>query len=96
MPVNGLRFLILGGQPISPLGLPGSPLPLAVAPPFTVLTLGTVPASGSLMTPLPLGLLPAGFGGATAPIQGALIDTSQGAVFELAPYGTVTLLEQTY
>lgn len=89
-------FLLLGGQPISPLNLPASPLPLSVAPPFTVLTLGTVPGTGTLITPLPLGLLPAGFGGATAPIQGALIDTSLGAVFELAPYGTVTLLEQVY
>jgi len=93
--VPGDAFLVsFGAAPLAPLDL-GLVHPLAVAPPYTTLVLGVVPAAGALQKLFPLSPFGPGFGGTTVPAQGVLWNVETAAV-ELAPAGTVTLLEEVF
>ena len=89
----GDLFLALIGGEAAPLDLAGQPLPLGLAlTPLKVLVLGTLPASGELMKAVPTPVPAPGLGGSTLHLQGVVLPVG-GPELELAPLGTLTLLE---
>ena len=89
-----LFFFTLGGASIAPVDL-GLTMPLALGPPFQSVVLGVLPEGEQLLTQIPLSPFGPGFGGRTLSFQGAFVSASTG-VLELAPPGTMTLLESAY